>query len=131
MIRSGNDALQAACGKKIISTSDIRRNVDEVLFTFEDGSRLRIFHQQDCCENVYLDDFEGSEADLVNQLLVSAESPSGEFEDSIDGGVVQWTFYNFRTTKGDLSLRWIGSSNGYYSTSMSVEWYPADVDIWM
>ncbi len=31
------------------------------------------------------------------------------------------TIYRLITTKGDLSLRWEGSSNGYYSVAVNVE----------
>jgi hypothetical protein len=42
------------------------------------------------------------------------------------GESMTWTFYKFRTTGGDLWVRWLGESNGYYSERVTVTW--TDVD---
>jgi hypothetical protein len=52
---------------------------------------------------------------------VEAEEVSNyEGEDTGDESYT-WTFYRFRTLKGSVSVRWYGSSNGYYSESVSVD----------
>ena len=80
-------------------------------------------HHQNCCESVYIEDICGDLEDLVGSPLVEAEEvsnyeagPLSEYEDSYT-----WTFYRFRTRKGSVSVRWYGSSNGYYSEDVSVE----------
>lgn len=92
----------------------------EVRFVFHDGTEVRMYHTQECCEYVVLEDFEDLKAeDLVGCRIVEFEAATKS------GGNLyeehQWTFYNIRTTGMDVNLRWFGSSNGYYSTSVSVE----------
>lgn len=104
---------------------------DEVV-TFEtepttDGSNLvrkfRMYHDQDCCETVELNDIAGDLSDLVGSMVLQASEESNS--DVINGQVASddswtWTFYRFTTIKGTVVLRWLGVSNGYYSESVSL-----------
>lgn len=96
---------------------------DKIDFTLSDGRRFSMFHYQDCCENVSIEDICGDLKDLVGSPLTMAECVQsdgiyeglkpGEYDDSFT-----WTFYRFATAKGYVTIRWYGTSNGYYSETV-------------
>jgi hypothetical protein len=95
---------------------------DEIVFVTVDGERYRMFHDQDCCENVSLDDIVGDLQDLVGSEILLAEEVNGEIPATFDEFEYEscpWTFYKFATIKGYVDLRWFGTSNGYYSEGVS------------
>jgi hypothetical protein len=101
--------------------TDIVTNNHEnvVYFTDSDGGQYMMYHNQDCCENVYLAEVIGGElSDLVGEKILFAE----KVEQSISSGRYNddemWTFYKLSTNKTSITLRWVGSSNGYYSISV-------------
>jgi hypothetical protein len=96
---------------------------DDMVFKSVDGKIFRFTHFQDCCENVSIEDIAGNLQDLVGYPLLMAEEVSSldnftESESSGDGAE-QWTYYRFATVKGSVTVRWYGTSNGYYSTGVS------------
>ena len=82
---------------------------------------VRFQHNQDCCEHVYIEDICGDLNDLVGAPLVEAEEVSDYEGEATGDESYTWTFYRFRTRKGSVTVRWYGSSNGYYSESVSVD----------
>ena len=102
-------------GKTLVSCVSID---DVITFTTSDGDVYRMYHGQDCCESVYIDDIVGDLQDLVGSEILMAEEVEGEspadFDES-DHDSYSWTFYKFATIKGYVDIRWFGSSNGYYS----------------
>ena len=96
---------------------------EELTLYLSDTNYVRFYHSQDCCEHVYIEDICGDLNDLVGAPLLEAEEvsdyhagPLVEYEESHT-----WTFYKFATRKGFVTVRWYGSSNGYYSESVSVD----------
>lgn len=91
---------------------------DELWFEDENGVQYRFYHQQDCCESVTINDICGDLEDLVGATLIQAEEASHWEEDGKYGESSTWTFYRFATPKGSVTVKWLGSSNGYYSESV-------------
>jgi hypothetical protein len=90
---------------------------DELIFTLEGGKKYRMYHDQECCEGVSIEDIVGDLDDLVGSPLAMAEettsdvNPEGVTKDCPDDSFT-WTFYRFATMKGYVTIRWYGSSNG-------------------
>jgi len=114
-VEIGIDALK---GKRIARVVDCAPESDNVYFFCEDGARFRMWHSQDCCESVSINDVVGDPADLIG-LVVDAREESHEAtrEESSESGT--WTFYIIQTDRGCVTLRWLGESNGYYSESVN------------
>ena len=112
----------------------MEKGSEEITFTTLDGKQYKMYHEQDCCENVTIDDVCGDVMDLIGSPLLSAEERTSEenppdvteqrLKLQKDAAYVEWqdsftwTFYHFATINGYLDLRWYGESNGYYSESV-------------
>lgn len=109
----------------------IEKSYDKIMFYCLDGHIYTMHHDQDCCEVVTIDDIVGDLDDLIGTpILKYKESssdgkdkslPSNLYKQSKDDESSTWTFYNFTTIKGYVTIRWYGSSNGYYSESVYID----------
>jgi hypothetical protein len=104
---------------KTLTNVFVDTNGEFIDFETEDGSKYKMYHRQDCCENVSLEDVVGNIQDLIGSPILEAEE-SGDGGEG-DGGTYTWTYYKLGTIKGHVNLRWYGSSNGYYSESVDFE----------
>lgn len=85
-----------------------------------DRATYKMFHSQDCCESVFLEEIHGDFEDLIGEIVISADESTSDYPEGPDY-LNQWTFYTIRTNKATVTLRWLGSSNGYYSVDVSFE----------
>ena len=106
---------------EILEAVEVNEDRDEIVFRTADGESFLMYHDQDCCERVRLEDVCGDLDDLIGTVLVSVEESTNREDDPPEyAESFTWTFYKFRTNKGDVTLRWLGESNGYYSESVSL-----------
>ena len=100
---------------------------ESLMFTATDGTRFELYHEQDCCESVKIEDIIGDLSDLVGSPLVEAEELSSEPDPYLgyEPESCTWTFYRFSTVRGTVTVQWLGESNGYYSESVSFRHLPS------
>ncbi len=97
---------------------------EEVLFICDDNSAFRAYHMQDCCETVAIHDIKGEPDSLLGKRVIESEEivsnewpedvPVPDYLDSYT-----WTSHRIKVDSGEeVSFRWLGESNGYYSESV-------------
>lgn len=91
---------------------------DRLVFWLQDGRVYDFSHHQDCCESVGIESIVGDLQDLVGSPLFVAEEICNDSEGEQGSETETWTFYKFATLKGYVDVRWLGTSNGYYSESV-------------
>lgn len=108
-----------------VSTAD-----NDALYFQNAESVYKLYHAQDCCESVTIEDICGDLTDLIGTPIMVADQVSNLSDEEIDvltdhyhGAdhsyeAYQWSFYRFRTIKGTVTVRFYGTSNGYYSTGV-------------
>ena len=117
-------------------------SLDETeIYITTQANEYKMHHIRDCCESVYVEDIVGDVNDILNTPILNAEEISydnveydpetpeeiahqvkrkllGQDNLSIEDSFT-WTFYKIDSNKGGITIRWYGSSNGYYSESVN------------
>lgn len=118
------ETFKSLVGKTIIGYC-LDENKTKLTFYTDCNRVYELYHSQDCCESVYIEDIVGDLQDLLfTPIIVAEEStsdkPSGSGEYSPLDECVLWTFYKLATQAGWVDIRWYGSSNGYYSVAVDI-----------
>lgn len=107
---------------KTITAITVAEDKESIDIITDDGSAYRMYHLQDCCESVTVEDVIGDLDDLIGSPLTMAEestSTDDPEDKNYNAESSTWTFYKFATVKGYVTIRWYGWSNGYYSEGVS------------
>lgn len=116
--------LDELVGKTLVDIQGAQVDGEEIIFTCSDGTKYKMYHEQDCCESVYIEDICGDVDCLLNTPITMAEDISNECADmgpkdpEWHDDSHTWTWYKLATVKGYVTIRWYGESNGYYSESV-------------
>lgn len=114
--------IQILVGKTIRKI--INDNDEKLIFEISDEERYFMYHMQDCCESVMIEDICGELDWLIGEPILKAEERcSKDAPDARDrnvDGSETWTFYELATIKGNVTIRWYGTSNGYYSENVTL-----------
>ena len=110
---------------------------DTIHFVVEGGNDYVMYHKQDCCESVSIDDINGDLDDLIGSPIMFADSATADDwdyspffdDDDYDNNSCTWTYYKLATIKGYVDICWYGSSNGYYSESVDFEEVGSEDDL--
>ncbi len=128
MSYDNSHSISEFIGGHIVTATGLEPNSERVEFVFADGRRFAMLHEGDCCESVSVNDVIGDTADLQDATVIDAREevseevdpedyvPYSEYRDSFT-----WTFYIIQTSKGAVTIRWLGESNGYYSERVDIE----------
>ena len=69
---------------KILTKIEVTNSKDEILFYTDEGNTYKMYHEQDCCESVTIDDINGDLDNLIgNPILIAEESTNSD-------GVLDW-----------------------------------------
>lgn len=112
---------------KTIKDIIISEEKDHITFICDNNEKYLFAHDQDCCEDVYLESIDNDINLLLNSPILIAEETKHtntkkylkDFGETID--TQTWSFYKLGTINGVCVFRWYGSGGGeIYSESASL-----------
>jgi hypothetical protein len=115
--------LKDMLNKKIVR---VEVTHDELKLFTKDGY-FHFYHEPDCCEEVSIEDICGDIEDINDIILMAEvstnldEPPQNKFDESYT-----WTYFKIGTRKGQVTIRFYGNSNGYYSEDVDIDFVSND-----
>lgn len=103
----------------------VSKQKDCITFITSENKKYKMYHDQDCCENVTIDDINGDLQLLIGKPILIAEKvsnkelPKQPSKNDTCPDSFTWTFYKIANNRDFCVIKWYGSSNGYYSESVS------------
>jgi hypothetical protein len=105
---------------EILTYIDVDDENNTIMLTTASGRKIKIYHDQECCEYVRIESLEGDFRDLIGKVIIEFEHLE-EYEDSNDYGDHQTkTSLVFKVDGATVISKWVGDSNGYYSESVDL-----------
>jgi hypothetical protein len=102
-------------GKTLVSIH-VNEDLTSIHLQSDCGALYKMYHEEECCESVLLDDIDGSLFDLLGAPILGASVATSDGNDHPGcDNTSTWTFYKLKTIKGYVTIKWYGTSNGYYS----------------
>lgn len=126
---------------KGLTLTRVENSGDKIDFYTTEGKHYSLYHEGECCEDVWIEDIVGDLDDLVgSEILVADEVSSrdsamlpkkydGVTNDDYLPPSSTWTFFKLATIKGYVDIRFFGESNGYYSEGADLHEIPPDSEV--
>lgn len=115
--------IEQIVGKIIVKITGGNVGDEKILFECSDQTTFKMYHFQDCCENVQVDQIVGDINNILHSPVLSAEesNPDRPIIDDIYNESFTWTDFTITTEKGTVVFQWLGCSNGYYGETPQFE----------
>jgi hypothetical protein len=95
-------------------------DVSDAIYFCTDNEEVYIqYHKYQCSETVVLEDICGDLDDLIGTPILLAEEVVNQVDGPYDSSQT-WTFYKLTTIKGSVTIRWYGTSNGFYGETVDL-----------
>lgn len=112
-------SIEELVGKVITKIEGATQYSEVITFECADLHIYEMFHYQDCCESVTVEDISGNIEDILNLPILRAYESVNNNASGHNYNSITWTFYTIVTHKAAIVIRWCGKSNGYYSESVT------------
>lgn len=118
-------SFEVLVGQTLKSVEGLDIGSEEVILETIGGLKYKLYHCQDCCESVSINDVVNDVEDFDGALILSAEEVVGvtptDYVWDYEPESYTWTFYKIETDRGGVFIRWLGESNGHYGEGVSFE----------
>lgn len=101
-----------------------RDTSEQFLLTTVSGRQIAITHIRDCCESVHVESTAGDWTEIIGKVIIDASRRTVVIRgcnDVYEGrDRLEETYIEFDANDATLVQKWIGNSNGYYSTDANL-----------